>query len=129
MENKSVPFFCPLFLSLLDPRLEKAASRRQEPAGRDQGWAWQGGVLRIREGNNEGVRKINLSPFLKGTDLSGQSQAQLDAIALQLNMRPRKRFDFKCPFEVMGEVMQAAIAMRHEAPASITMLHSAPAIA
>jgi hypothetical protein len=41
----------------------------------------------------------------------------LDAIALQLNMRPRKRFDFKCPIEVMGEVMQEAMAMRHDAPA------------
>src|SRR5690606_25836132 len=41
------------------------------------------------------------------------------AIALQLNMRPRKRFDYKCPIEVMSEVVQKAIAMRHDAPASI----------
>ncbi len=27
--------------------------------------------------------------------------------------------DFKCPIEVMGEVMQKAMAMRHDAPASI----------
>ena len=47
------------------------------------------------------------------------SQEQLDAIALQLNMRPRKRFDFKCPIEVMSEVMQKAIAMRHDTPTSI----------
>ena len=45
-------------------------------------------------------------------------QEQLNAIALELNMRPRKRFDFKCPIEVMGEVMQEAMAMRHHAPAS-----------
>jgi IS30 family transposase len=55
----------------------------------------------------------------KGTDLSGHSQEQLDAIALQLNMRPRKRFDFKCPIEMMSEVMQKAMAMWHEAPTSI----------
>ncbi|CAM5473111.1 Transcriptional regulator (Fragment) OS=Stutzerimonas stutzeri OX=316 GN=LO50_09995 PE=3 SV=1 [Stutzerimonas stutzeri] len=56
----------------------------------------------------------------KGTDLSVHSQEELNAIALQLNMRPRKRFDFKCPIEVMGQaVMQKAIAMRHDAPASI----------
>ncbi|MNJ67604.1 hypothetical protein D3C77_637920 [compost metagenome] len=47
------------------------------------------------------------------------SQEELDAIALQLNMRPRKRFDFKCPIEVMGQVMQEAMAMQHDAPASI----------
>jgi hypothetical protein len=34
-------------------------------------------------------------------------------------MRPRKRFDFKCPIEVMGEAMQEAMAMRHDAPTSI----------
>lgn len=55
----------------------------------------------------------------KGTDLSKHSQEELDAIALQLNMRPRKRFDFKCPIEMMGQVMQEAIAMRHDAPTSI----------
>ncbi len=33
------------------------------------------------------------------------SQEELDAIALELNMRPRKRFDFKSPIEVMGELL------------------------
>jgi len=51
----------------------------------------------------------------KGTDLSKHSQEELDAIVLQLNMRPRKRFDFRCPIEMMGQVMQEAIAMRHDA--------------
>jgi hypothetical protein len=55
----------------------------------------------------------------KGADLSKRSQEELDAIALQLNMRPRKRFDFKCPIEMMGQVMQEAIAMQHDAPSSI----------
>jgi len=55
----------------------------------------------------------------KGADLSKRSQEELDAIALQLNMRPRKRFDFKCPIEMMGQVMQEAIAMQHDAPYSI----------
>ena len=35
----------------------------------------------------------------------------LDTIALQLNMRPRKRFDFKYTIEVMVEVIQAVIVM------------------
>ncbi|MCC4262758.1 IS30 family transposase, partial [Pseudomonas aestusnigri] len=51
----------------------------------------------------------------KGTDLSVYSQEQLDAIAYELNIRPRKRFGFKCPIEVMTELM----ATYHEAPASI----------
>jgi len=28
-------------------------------------------------------------------------------------------FDFKCPIEVMSEVMQKALAMQYDAPASI----------
>jgi len=51
----------------------------------------------------------------KGTNLSVYSQEQLDAIAYELNIRPRKRFDFKCPIKVMTEVM----ARQHEVSASI----------
>ncbi|MEL0618768.1 IS30 family transposase, partial [Cobetia marina] len=51
----------------------------------------------------------------KGTDLSLTSQEELDAIAFELNMRPRKRFDFKCPIEVMNELM----AKHNEASPSI----------
>ncbi|MAY08845.1 MAG: IS30 family transposase, partial [Pseudomonadales bacterium] len=51
--------------------------------------------------------------------LSVHSQEELDAIAFQLNMRPRKRIDFKCPIEVMIQVMQKALAMQYDAPASI----------
>jgi IS30 family transposase len=35
----------------------------------------------------------------------GALTEELDAIALELNMRPRKCFDFKCPIEVMSELM------------------------
>ncbi|WP_347505302.1 IS30 family transposase [Pseudomonas anguilliseptica] len=72
-----------------------------------------------QRGSNENINGLIRQYLPKGTDLSGHSQEQLDAIALQLNMRPRKRFDFKCPIEVMSEVMQEAMAMRHDAPASI----------
>jgi len=41
----------------------------------------------------------------KGTDLSGVSQEQLDAIAYELNIRPRQRFDYLCPTEMMTQMM------------------------
>jgi IS30 family transposase len=68
---------------------------------------------------NENINGLIRQYLPKGTDLSRHSQEQLDAIALQLKMRPRKGFDFKRPIEVMGEVMQKAMAMRHDAAASI----------
>ena len=34
-----------------------------------------------------------------------RSQEEMGAIAFELNMRPRKRFDFKCLIEVMSELM------------------------
>jgi IS30 family transposase len=69
--------------------------------------------------SNENINGLIRQYLPKGTDLSKHSQEELDAIALELNMRPRKRFDFKCPIEMMGQVMQDAIVMRHDAPASI----------
>jgi IS30 family transposase len=72
-----------------------------------------------QRGSNENINGLIRQYLPKGTDLSGHSQEQLDAIALQLNMRPRKRFDFKCPIEMMSEVMHKARAMRHDAPTSI----------
>ena len=71
-----------------------------------------------QRGSNENINGLIRQYLPKGTDLSKHSQEELDAIALQLNMRPHKRFDFKCPIEMMGQVMQEAIAIRHDAPAS-----------
>src|SRR3546814_6150395 len=68
-----------------------------------------------QRGSNENINGLIRQYLPKGTDLSVHSQEKLDAIALQLNMRPRKRFDFKCPIAVMGEVMQNSMAMRHDA--------------
>jgi transposase, IS30 family len=72
-----------------------------------------------QRGSNENINGLIRQYLPKGTDLSVHSQEELDAIALELNMRPRKRFDFKCPIEVMSQVMQEAIVTRHDAPTSI----------
>ena len=48
-----------------------------------------------QRGCNENIKDPIRHQYLpKGMDLSGRSQEQLDAIALQLNMRLLKRFDF-----------------------------------
>jgi IS30 family transposase len=64
---------------------------------------------------NENINGLIRQYLPKGTDLSGHSQEELDAISYQMNIRPRKRFDFKCPIEVITEVM----GMHHAAPSSI----------
>jgi IS30 family transposase len=61
-----------------------------------------------QRGSNEKINGLIRQCLPRGMDLSVYSKEQLDAIALQLNMRLRNRFYFNCPIEVMGEVMHAA---------------------
>lgn len=68
-----------------------------------------------QRGSNENINGLIRQYLPKGTDLSKHSQKELDAISYQMNIRPRKRFGFKCPIEVITEVM----GMYHEAPTSI----------
>ncbi|HMW17332.1 MAG TPA: hypothetical protein PLS39_06545 [Accumulibacter sp.] len=49
---------------------------------------------------NENTNGLLRQSFPKDSNLSGFSSVQLDAVAWQLNVRPRKSFDWKCPAEL-----------------------------
>jgi IS30 family transposase len=68
-----------------------------------------------QRGSNENINGLIRQFLVKGTDLSAYSQQQLDEIAYLMNIRPRKRLDWKCPIELMTQV----VGMHHAAPVSI----------
>jgi len=56
-----------------------------------------------QRGSNENTNGLLRQYMPKGIDLSGYSQPQLNAIARQLNQRPRKTLGFHTPTEMFSE--------------------------
>jgi IS30 family transposase len=61
-----------------------------------------------QRGSNENTNGLLREYLPKGTDLSGLTQKQLDAIAWKLNTRPRKLHGFRSPIEVYDEHLAKA---------------------
>lgn len=59
---------------------------------------WQRGI-------NENTNGLLRQYFPKGTPLGAFTEAQLDAVAAELNDRPRKRLEFQTPNEVLGDTL------------------------
>ena len=56
-----------------------------------------------QRGSNENTNGLLRQYMPKGIDISNYSQVQLNAIARQLNERPRKTLDFKTPAEMFSQ--------------------------
>ena len=58
-----------------------------------------------QRGSNENTNGLLRQYLPQATDLSGYSQAQLDAIALRLNTRPRMTLGYQTPAVKLAEIV------------------------
>lgn len=59
-----------------------------------------------QRGSNENTNGLLRQYFPRGTDLSSITQAQLNAVALRLNQRPRKILGFETPVDKLREALR-----------------------
>lgn len=62
-----------------------------------------------QRGSSENINGLIRQYLPKGEDLSGYTQPELDFIAHQLNTRPRKRFGFRTPQEMMEQELDGGL--------------------